>query len=271
MIKKVEEEEIQEDSLDNLALGVDDIERARLLSMSEEEHREHILANVDEISDNISHETVDSKGQMIKVMIARELASLADLKHHMSKKRVTTANAAIINGRIGKKKYVAGDDSHTVTGESVGNIDAISKESISEGGTVRKSKGHHKIGKGDDLSDGKRVETPPEFIDSDLGQNYDDMLMGKSIDTVDIAHDPHNQDKLLMAHQRSLDMLEENSSPLKLNLKDLKNQHEALIGNHTPTPYGSVAGKYSARDKANALHNLTQRSFISRKRSQEAS
>ena len=69
-------------------------------------------------------------------------------------------------------------------------------------------------------------------------------------------------------------MLDENSSPLKLNLKDLKNQHEALIGNHTPTPYGSVAGgrgKYSARNKANVLHNLTQRSFISRKRSQDAS
>ena len=52
-------------------------------------------------------------------------------------------------------------------------------------------------------------------------------------------------------------MLEETRSPMKLNLKDLKNQHEAFIGTHTPTPYGSVAGKYSARNKANALHNLT--------------
>ena len=127
--------------MDNLALGVDDIERARLLSMGEEEAREHILANVEEISDNISHETVDSAGQMIKVMIAKELASVADLKKHMAKKRISTANAAIINGRIRKSRLHAGSDSHTVTGESAGNIDAISKESISDGGTVRKSKG----------------------------------------------------------------------------------------------------------------------------------
>lgn len=89
-------------------------------------------------------------------------------------------------------------------------------DSLSAGGTW-----HHKdVGKIEAKAeeDGKRVETPPEFIDSEMNINYDDMELGKSIDTADIAHDPNQGYNV----NNSLDALEEKSSPAKLNLADLK-------------------------------------------------
>lgn len=132
---------------------------------------------------------------------------------------------------------------------------------------------HHKKSakiKAKSPASGRPIETPPEFVDSDLGLNYDDMLMGKSIDTADIVHDPTTQGKLIKGTQRSLDMLDEKSSPLKLNLKDLKEQHLEFMANNTPTPYGSLGGHHSARNRAKLLHHMTQRSKFSRKRSADA-
>lgn len=62
-------------------------------------------------------------------------------------------------------------------------------DSLSAGGTWHHKKSA-KISAKHDV-DGKRVETPPEFIDSEMNINYDDMELGKSIDTADIAHDPN--------------------------------------------------------------------------------
>ena len=274
VLKKFEKQEAELADAEHLVLNQEDIERQHLLfEQVQNAIRDRFPIPDDsevDISDCVSHETVDSKGELIKVMIKKELASIVDIQKHMAKKRVGTAAAARFLGKI-RRAIRQDSDERTITDASGNKVNqSILEERFgrSDASTVNQKKSS-KI-KAKTPFSGQRIETPPEFIDSDLGLNYDDMLMGKSIDTADIAHDPKSQDKMLKNHQRSLDMLDEKSSPLKLNLKDLKEQHMEFLGHATPTPYGSLGGHHSARNREKLLHHLTNRSKFSRKRSQDA-
>lgn len=86
VLKKFEKKE-QELEADHLVLGLEDIERQALLDKGQVLIEFPMPDDSEiQISDAISHETVDSQGQLIKVMIKKELANMVDLKKHMEKK-----------------------------------------------------------------------------------------------------------------------------------------------------------------------------------------
>ena len=186
------------------------------------------------IDDEISHETVDSKGGIVHVKIAKELASMVDLIKHKQMKRLQAKN---LFKSLAKVRTLEESDRTSKAGKDKDGVDVESMDSLSAGGTWHHKKSS-KIRQGKDGAD-PRCETPPEFIDSEMNINYDDMELGKSIDTADIGHDPNQGYNI----NNSLDALEEKSSPVKLNLADLKRNHMEYLGDHSATPYGSVDGK----------------------------
>ena len=86
VLKKFEKEQPEQIEVDHLVMGVEDIERQLLLEPEHVPIKESFPIPDDseiQISDCVSHETVDSRGEKIKVMIKKELASLIDIQKHM--------------------------------------------------------------------------------------------------------------------------------------------------------------------------------------------
>ena len=235
-------------------LGVDLERHPLMLDVRKDEEVVPLVTESDvSVSDMISHETVDSRGQLKRIKISKELASAVDIMKHKMLKRATMKNRDI------RARVETLHDSQITSkaGSKRGSLLQESADSLSAGGTWhRKSLG--KIGT--KVEDERRVETPPEFIDSQMDINYDDMELGKSIDTADIAHDPNQGYNV----NNSLDALEEKSSPAKLNLADLKRHHAEYLGDKSMTPYGSVDGKRLAqthRSNFSAVRRSADRSI----------
>ena len=156
------------------------------------------------ISDVVSHDTVDSQGQNTVVKVAREIATKGDIKKHIEKKKMLR-NASPIQHFVPTEqnvvaKYGSGiiDKSNSVSEDlallsqnTKGAVPPKSKieelfssdgqktvNDMKQPGAFEASKEvPHEL----DEERGGRVETPPDFVASEINLNENELEMGKSI------------------------------------------------------------------------------------------